>query len=100
VAAPSAAQVVKNPWDWSAQEESTSVNASGLAVDRLSHFAMGCDANKHTVGSTFDADGYRGRSFTETSRFDQSIIFYIQQISGVSQKFALIATPTGDGDWM
>jgi hypothetical protein len=100
VAAPSVAQVVKNPWDWSAQEEKTSVNATGLAVDRLSHFRLGCDADKHTVGFIFDADGYRGRSFTETSRFDQSIIFDIQQKSGVSQKFPLLATPTGDGDWM
>ena len=100
VAAPSVAQAVKNPWDWSAQEEETTVSASALAVDRRSHFSLGCDANKHTISFTFDADGYRGRSFTETSRFDQSIIFDIQQTSGVSQKFPLIATPTGDGDWM
>jgi hypothetical protein len=98
VAVPSVVQAPKNYRDWSAQEESASVNASAMSVDGRSHFRLGCADNK--LGFTFDADGYRGRSFTETSRFDQSIIFDIQQISGVDQKFSLVATPTGDGDWM
>lgn len=94
------AQALAARFDWHIREITPAVTATALASDGRSHFAFLCDAKIPSINFTFDADGYRGRSFQENSGLDQSIVFEIRTASGATQEFPFIASPTGDGDWM